>query len=145
LPTSRRQSRLSRSAPAPDGKRSSRTLKSRMPCSGARVTLWATLAGAATELLVEVKARHPEIPWERVRGFRNVAAHGYLDLVVGLAREIIETHLPVMKGAAPRIPPDAGHIAARELEVGRIRAAPRRAEELTVDVAAAIEAAAGAV
>jgi site-specific recombinase XerD len=34
----------------------------------------------------------------------------------------------------------AGQIAARELEVGRIRAALRRAEELAVDVASAIEA-----
>jgi hypothetical protein len=37
----------------------------------------------------------------------------------------------------------AGQIAARELEVERIRAALRRAEELLVDVAAAIEEAAG--
>ena len=36
----------------------------------------------------------------------------------------------------------AGQIAARELEIDRIRAALRRAEELTDDVAAAIEAAA---
>jgi hypothetical protein len=34
----------------------------------------------------------------------------------------------------------AGQIAAREMEVGRIRSAPRRAEELAVDVASAIEA-----
>ena len=33
----------------------------------------------------------------------------------------------------------AGQIAARELEVARIRQALRRAEELTLDVAAAIE------
>jgi hypothetical protein len=34
----------------------------------------------------------------------------------------------------------AGQIAAREMEVGRIRSALRRAEELAVDVASAIEA-----
>ena len=33
----------------------------------------------------------------------------------------------------------AGQIAARELEVARLRHALRRAEELTMDVAAAIE------
>jgi hypothetical protein len=33
----------------------------------------------------------------------------------------------------------AGQIAAREMEVARIRQALRRAEELTMDVAAAIE------
>jgi len=36
----------------------------------------------------------------------------------------------------------AGQLAARELEVSRIEGALRRAEELTDDVAAAIEAAA---
>ena len=39
----------------------------------------------------------------------------------------------------------AGQIAARELEVARIRGALRRAEELSADVAAAIESAAGLV
>jgi uncharacterized protein with HEPN domain len=58
-----------------------------------------TLADAATALPDELKARHGEIPWGRVRGFRNVAAHGYLDLVAQLAWEIIETQLPVMKSA----------------------------------------------
>jgi hypothetical protein len=38
----------------------------------------------------------------------------------------------------------AGQIAARELEIGRIQGALRRAEELTEDVAAAIEASAAA-
>ena len=56
-----------------------------------------TLADAAAQLPDAVKARHPEIPWERVRGFRNVAAHGYLDLVAALAWEIIETHLPLLQ------------------------------------------------
>jgi hypothetical protein len=37
----------------------------------------------------------------------------------------------------------AGQIASRELEVGRIRSALRRVEELGDDVAAAIERAAG--
>jgi hypothetical protein len=36
----------------------------------------------------------------------------------------------------------AGQIAARELEIGRIESALRRADELTADVAEAIEAAA---
>jgi hypothetical protein len=36
----------------------------------------------------------------------------------------------------------AGQLAARELEIGRIEGALRRADELTADVAAAIEAAA---
>lgn len=46
-------------------------------------------------------------------------------------------------GSAQRRGEPAGQIAARQLEVGRIGHALRRAEELPSDVAAAIEAEAG--
>jgi hypothetical protein len=57
-------------------------------------------------------------------------------------RRMLASHERALRTARERGEP-AGQIAARELEVGRIRSALRRAEELTVDVAAAIEAAAG--
>jgi uncharacterized protein with HEPN domain len=41
-----------------------------------------TLAEATNRLPLEVKARHPEIRWRAIYGFRNIAAHGYLDLPV---------------------------------------------------------------
>lgn len=40
-----------------------------------------TLAEAAGKLSDAVKARHPEIPWRAVVGFRNIAAHAYLELL----------------------------------------------------------------
>jgi uncharacterized protein with HEPN domain len=68
-----------------------------------------TLADAATQIPNETKAQHPEIPWEQVRGFRNVAAHGYLDLVAELAWEIIETHLPLLKSVVEQELRERGH------------------------------------
>jgi uncharacterized protein with HEPN domain len=56
-----------------------------------------TLADAATQLSEEVKGRHPEIPWRRVAGFRNIAAHAYLSLVLDAAWKIVEVQLPLLK------------------------------------------------
>jgi len=53
---------------------------------------------------------------------------------------MLASHERELAAARARMEP-AGQIAARELEVGRIRGAMLRAEELTGDVAAAIEAA----
>jgi hypothetical protein len=57
-------------------------------------------------------------------------------------RGMLASHLRVLNQGRERGEP-AGQIAARELEVERIRTALRRADELSDDVAAAIEAAAG--
>jgi uncharacterized protein with HEPN domain len=56
-----------------------------------------TLAEATNRLPPEVKARHPEIRWRAIYGFRNIAAHGYLDLQIDRVWEIVEVHLPAQK------------------------------------------------
>jgi uncharacterized protein with HEPN domain len=56
-----------------------------------------TLAEATGRLSLAVKDRHPEIRWRAVYGFRNIAAHGYLDLELHEVWEIVEVHLPVLK------------------------------------------------
>jgi uncharacterized protein with HEPN domain len=38
------------------------------------------LADATAQLGTELKDRHPDIPWREVYGFRNIAAHAYLDV-----------------------------------------------------------------
>jgi uncharacterized protein with HEPN domain len=58
-----------------------------------------TLADAASHLSDELKTRHPEIPWREVYGFRNVAAHGYLELDLGRVWTTVEISLPVLKAA----------------------------------------------
>jgi uncharacterized protein with HEPN domain len=52
-----------------------------------------TLADASGKLSETLKSRHPEIPWRQVYGFRNIAAHAYLDLRLDRVWEIIELHL----------------------------------------------------
>jgi hypothetical protein len=59
-------------------------------------------------------------------------------------RRMLASHERELRAARER-GEAAGQIAAREMEVGRIRTALRRAEELTMDVAAAIEAAADGI
>lgn len=56
-----------------------------------------TLAEATGKLSEELKRRHPEIRWRAVYGFRNIAAHGYLDLRLDLVWEVIDVHLPLLK------------------------------------------------
>jgi uncharacterized protein with HEPN domain len=56
-----------------------------------------TLAEATNRLPPEIKARHPEIRWRAIYGFRNIAAHAYLDLQIDRVWEIIEIHLPALK------------------------------------------------
>jgi uncharacterized protein with HEPN domain len=54
-----------------------------------------TLADATSKLSDTLKARHPEIPWRQVYGFRNIAAHGYLTIQLDRVWEIIELHPPL--------------------------------------------------
>ena len=61
---------------------------------------------------------------------------------VPVFRRMLASHERELQAARKRGEP-AGQLAAREMEVGRIRQALRRAEELTHDVAAAIEEQAG--
>ncbi len=59
-----------------------------------------TLAEATGKLSDGLKRRHPNIRWDAVRGFRNIAAHGYLDLNLDLVWEIIAVHLSDLKATA---------------------------------------------
>ncbi|MBI4492249.1 MAG: DUF86 domain-containing protein [Chloroflexi bacterium] len=56
-----------------------------------------TLAEATNKLSQALRDQHPEIRWRAVHGFRNIAAHGYLELRLDLVWEIIEAHLPALK------------------------------------------------
>ena len=58
-----------------------------------------TLAEATGKLSPEIKDRYPAIRWRAVYGFRNVAAHAYLELRIDEVWEIIEVHLTALKAA----------------------------------------------
>jgi uncharacterized protein with HEPN domain len=47
----------------------------------------------------ELKARHPEIDWPAIRGFRNLAAHVYERLRLQQVRNIVTDALPQLEAA----------------------------------------------
>lgn len=59
-----------------------------------------TLAEATGRLSDEVKQRHPEVRWRAIYGFRNIAAHGYLELNLDVVWEIVKVHLPKLNEVA---------------------------------------------
>lgn len=56
-----------------------------------------TLADAASHLSTDVQGRHPEIPWRRIADFRNVLAHGYVDLQLDLVWQSVVDDLPPLR------------------------------------------------
>ena len=52
------------------------------------------LAESATRLSNDIKTHHPEIPWRKIHGFRNILVHDYLGLDYESVWLVIETSLP---------------------------------------------------
>lgn len=53
---------------------------------------------AANNVPENVRLVHPEIPWNRMIGLRNVAIHEYFGLDLEIIWEIISKNLPEIKG-----------------------------------------------
>ena len=47
-----------------------------------------------------LKARHPEVDWRALSGFRNVVAHDYLGIDLELVWQAIEEQMPGLRVAA---------------------------------------------
>lgn len=56
-----------------------------------------TLAESTQKLSEALKARHTEIDWRRIAGFRNVLVHDYLGVDIEQVWRIIEQELPGLK------------------------------------------------
>jgi uncharacterized protein with HEPN domain len=56
-----------------------------------------TLADAAGQLSEDVKVRHPNVPWPRIVAFRNVLAHGYINVQQAAIDRILDFYLPELK------------------------------------------------
>jgi uncharacterized protein with HEPN domain len=56
-----------------------------------------TLADAAGQLSPSLRRRHPQIPWARLVGFRNVLAHGDMRVQWNAVERILDDDLPVLK------------------------------------------------
>ena len=49
-----------------------------------------------THLPAEFKDTHPEIPWKRMTGMRNFAAHGYHTMNLNTVWETAQTSIPML-------------------------------------------------
>ena len=58
-----------------------------------------TLADAAAHLSDELKSRHPTIAWRQVSDFRNVLAHGYMEIRLDQVWHVITHDLPALAAA----------------------------------------------
>jgi uncharacterized protein with HEPN domain len=57
------------------------------------------ISEASRHLPVEMKARHPEIPWTKVAGIGNVLRHGYEDVAAPILWKLIREDLPYLERA----------------------------------------------
>ena len=56
--------------------------------------------GEATKSLSDQsKSRHPEIPWRRIAGFRDVLIHDYMGIEMNEVWNVIEQELPKLQSA----------------------------------------------
>ncbi len=54
---------------------------------------------AVKQLSDEAKEQHPEVPWRRIAGFRDVLIHNYFGVDVAQVWEVIGRGLPELKAA----------------------------------------------
>ncbi len=85
-----------------------------------------TLAEATDKLPDELKARHPDVPWRAVYGFRNIAAHAYIDLDLDRAWEIVEDHLAPVESA---VDAELGVASDAGTHLGEARTSPVEGDE----------------
>ena len=56
-----------------------------------------TLAESTQRLSSVLKAKHPEVDWAAIAGFRNVLVHDYLGVNITRVWEIVERDIPDVK------------------------------------------------
>ena len=61
------------------------------------------LGEAASRLGDEVKEKHPDVPWKKITGMRNVLVHGYFDIDPDIVWTAVTTDVPELKAALEQI------------------------------------------
>lgn len=52
---------------------------------------------AAKHVPEDVRARHPEVPWRRIAGMRDVIAHGYFALDDRVVWDVVQHEVPALR------------------------------------------------
>jgi len=76
-----------------------------------------TLSESANLLSEDAKARHPEIPWAGIAGFRNRLVHGYVDVKLERVWQVMERDLGPARGGRAELGHDLNR--GRERDTGR--------------------------
>ena len=62
------------------------------------------IVGEASSRIPEsLQKDHPEIPWQKIKGLRNVIIHDYAEIDFELVWEVIKKDLPELKDNAKKI------------------------------------------
>jgi uncharacterized protein with HEPN domain len=56
------------------------------------------ISEASRHLTDELKARHPNIPWQKVAGIGNVLRHDYEDIAAPIMWKLAQVDLPELEG-----------------------------------------------
>lgn len=60
---------------------------------------------AANRVSIEFQSAHPQVPWRKIIGQRNVLAHEYKDIADKLIWSVAEQHIPeLIKTLIPLVP-----------------------------------------
>ncbi|MCK5564482.1 MAG: DUF86 domain-containing protein [Planctomycetes bacterium] len=55
------------------------------------------LGEAVAKISDEFRDSHPEVPWPKIIGMRNILVHGYFDIDVDIVWAVIENDLPELE------------------------------------------------
>jgi uncharacterized protein with HEPN domain len=62
---------------------------------------------AAKKVSSDMRQEHPEVPWKKIAGFRDVLIHDYFDVDMDKVWEIIQEDLPeLLKTLRAIVPPE---------------------------------------
>lgn len=58
---------------------------------------WQIIGEAARALSIALTQQHPEIPWSKIIGMRNILVHHYFGIDVAIVWSAVENDLPILK------------------------------------------------